>query len=1106
MKTSIRTFLVLISIVAVLLSITPTLSAGDGGQNSRPCGDEKVTLSDEVSDATAGHEASSSLAPDLSADQLEVTESPATITLEASEPTDIRLGILATDKLVAPTIAGSALAGELLTDSVLIVQPDGTASFAYSDLFSRHFRGRQQHLAPGEDLEHLLNLPDGYPRPKVLLDTHSLDVEYLIFDSEGDHLWWAGEIVYKFDLGLPVTDFRLSSADGRRKTMIGDPAWQEAGRGVEILASNDGTTWTEIWRSHGRGEVSEVDAEFPSSLLGYPTAYLKFRGEEHMLFDLHVSAELDASELASILHLEAGSTDLEFTDAANSSHQAIIFWQGSGVRRSATDTDQLEYPASQPQVVESEDGITILFPEQVGISLQRSPGKGITGIQRLFVGQRAVLSAPPVTITPPWLDTLSDGEVGGVTDWAAYLEERAAINEGIPEEEWRWPQRGGRETHTLDLDGAEYLGYRADEGSVAIRTRVSDGDVTGEMEWIISPVSRELGDRSYSGLGWKVKVMEGLGQATTLRVMEPAVIRFGDWAFAQTWGDFIETGVDFSTPFNVPEYWYFGDTQPFYYAGGPGGSVVSFFDTPVAAQVAIAEEAGRHLLNLRVPLGAGLVRETPVKVWLWTDDAFPTKWAALDEWTAVYDATADRYRSSLGLGVTEPQPALIANVPDEEYMQRYWENGPPEYEDSFHYNFAHSKLLEAAELGFRILVFDMHWDTDAIYLPTPERYLPGSLSFGSGNAPWRLEINDALGGERALQELVDRADELGVEVILWIPPAHLSNSSPLLQEHPEWIKWRSDGIPETAGYRDITGTSLTSGWYDYAIVQYQGIQQATGFDGVLIDSWLTFAMLPDGSEEQPEPQLDQAIALQRDLQQMGAAQIMIEGTSPFGLSSGGYGLEGYLGGGPEGQAMAKRLYERIEGREYGLYRYIADTIPDAASYYRALASKGVIGIWNLDVLATLPEDQHDGIVQANHDYVQVSDKMERRHLIAEGDTWQGVAWTRRGSRDQVLFAFDRFHYLLAGRATIEDITAGITLSAEGGFETAPMHTYIVTQCPDFVDPAGVSVEDIMAVAVRWGMDSADPNWDSRYDLNDDEVITIVDVMLVAKHWGETCQS
>ena len=59
-------------------------------------------------------------------------------------------------------------------------------------------------------------------------------------------------------------------------------------------------------------------------------------------------------------------------------------------------------------------------------------------------------------------------------------------------------------------------------------------------------------------------------------------------------------------------------------------------------------------------------------------------------------------------------------------------------------------------------------------------------------------------------------------------------------------------------------------------------------------------------------------------------------------------------------------------------------------------------------------------------------------------------------------------------------------------------------CPDFVEPAGVGLEDILAVAGNWGKTSSDPNWDSRYDLNDDGVITIVDIMLVAVHWSEQC--
>ena len=50
----------------------------------------------------------------------------------------------------------------------------------------------------------------------------------------------------------------------------------------------------------------------------------------------------------------------------------------------------------------------------------------------------------------------------------------------------------------------------------------------------------------------------------------------------------------------------------------------------------------------------------------------------------------------------------------------------------------------------------------------------------------------------------------------------------------------------------------------------------------------------------------------------------------------------------------------------------------------------------------------------------------------------------------------------------------------------------------------VGIVDIMLIAARWGMTSADPDWDPRYDLDADGDVDIADIMLVAAHWGETC--
>ena len=57
---------------------------------------------------------------------------------------------------------------------------------------------------------------------------------------------------------------------------------------------------------------------------------------------------------------------------------------------------------------------------------------------------------------------------------------------------------------------------------------------------------------------------------------------------------------------------------------------------------------------------------------------------------------------------------------------------------------------------------------------------------------------------------------------------------------------------------------------------------------------------------------------------------------------------------------------------------------------------------------------------------------------------------------------------------------------------------------DFDCDCKVGVQDIMQVASRWRMTEADDDWDPWYDIHNDGIITVVDIMLVSAHWGETC--
>jgi len=57
---------------------------------------------------------------------------------------------------------------------------------------------------------------------------------------------------------------------------------------------------------------------------------------------------------------------------------------------------------------------------------------------------------------------------------------------------------------------------------------------------------------------------------------------------------------------------------------------------------------------------------------------------------------------------------------------------------------------------------------------------------------------------------------------------------------------------------------------------------------------------------------------------------------------------------------------------------------------------------------------------------------------------------------------------------------------------------------DFDCDCDVDIVDIMQVAIRWGSQVGDPEYDPLYDLDGDGDIDIVDVALVAAAWGNTC--
>jgi RHS repeat-associated protein len=59
-------------------------------------------------------------------------------------------------------------------------------------------------------------------------------------------------------------------------------------------------------------------------------------------------------------------------------------------------------------------------------------------------------------------------------------------------------------------------------------------------------------------------------------------------------------------------------------------------------------------------------------------------------------------------------------------------------------------------------------------------------------------------------------------------------------------------------------------------------------------------------------------------------------------------------------------------------------------------------------------------------------------------------------------------------------------------------------CADVQPPNGVGIEDIQAIAGRWGLHAGDPGWNPLYDLDFNNVIDVTDIAMAASTWETDC--
>ena len=337
-------------------------------------------------------------------------------------------------------------------------------------------------------------------------------------------------------------------------------------------------------------------------------------------------------------------------------------------------------------------------------------------------------------------------------------------------------------------------------------------------------------------------------------------------------------------------------------------------------------------------------------------------------------------------------------------------------------------MPKAAVWGIGLIELRAVLDVD---LDHPESdYLPGSFAGGSVCSPWGLRISPKLGGEAGLAYLVEKAHEHDIRVTIWSTPAHQSVCSPIVRAHPEWLMMDEEGRVNNRGYTTLVGMDLAAGYRAYMEAAYQQLRDETGVDGVWADSYCAFGADRDMSDPYPYPQLHEAIALQSAMQKMGYSILLKEGCGPFGLSTRSSGLHDILG----------REYLRY----YFLYNHSAtDRRYDPDSYFRSLASKGVMEIRVPQEFEAQPEENRRRMVQVNHAYNQVRPLMKRRYLVGESETWQGVAWVDEAARSRVLYSFEAFDWIVPKGATVRELMTGQTLSVPDGIlRTEPWRVYL----------------------------------------------------------------
>lgn len=711
----------------------------------------------------------------------------------------------------------------------------------------------------------------------------------------------------------------------------------------------------------------------------------------------------------------------------------------------------------QLQCSKTDNGLLIAFENDTQVNVHITPDGQVHGIGQV-ISQNVVLRSDRVMLHP-WLRSI---------DGYDYMHFTLRSIDPLP--------NGGVVIHT-DAHGSPRMesAYGDQYAGTLMMVSENASPVVDQLDWILEPSDIHLDGIDYHGFSyrWQFKSRtqkfhrilthgswEIGGQATGNTILSqgqvtPAVcrvqddtaftsaclqslMRFGDptgmsFQLAPRWG--VHQCFDFLThkQGTLLGYWQNKHDTRSFIQKNPNETVIFVVDAQYMQATSHASTAAKHIVF------------APSDV-----ETLPTH-QARDRWKSAYDHCCKVIRDLYD--INQSMPALERILP---YKQRVAENNRFELRvgeqwvasQDWLYALADTMLPVLAEQGIERVMTEPIVQTD----PTERGFdnklqslgLHQDLNVGSVCCVHRYQPADFFGGMKAWRYFCEKAHSLGMEVGHWIGP-HLAHHAPILKEHPEWAIRGFDTMPFAGGYPSCILSVLN--WNtpvrQWILDDLQQMREEGGLDYVWFDSFANLGLMPIDYATQMQTNTDAIMTFLAELQQIGIANIAVEGMSPVAISGAHIMDFGANHDGGVQWIAGQNDWHWYEGNEDMLYgqqpRLWAHKTRDEQHirnrFFRCLANQVLPQLTAIMPATGKPDMKTRSVIDC---YQQVKNDMHHRKILPDQ---KGVLW-RNGSV-RTLFAFkDQLHIVKPGTCvTCIGNTSMTPVSSDGSLSAKAYQVY-----------------------------------------------------------------